>query len=80
MRVGIIGIAIHSEDNINKVNRIIGENNHIILGRMGIPLSEKALRLITLIVEGDTDIIGRMAGRIGIIEGVSIKSMIMKNS
>ena len=78
MRVGIIGIAIYEVRNISKVNQIITENSCIVLGRMGMPLQKQSMRLISLIVEGDTDTIGRMAGQIGEIDGVEIKSMLMK--
>lgn len=78
MRVGIIGVAIYDVKKINQVNQIITENSSIVLGRMGMPLQKQSMRLISLIVEGDTDGIGRMAGRIGEIDGVEIKSMLMK--
>ncbi|MBI9096795.1 MAG: CopG family transcriptional regulator, partial [Sphaerochaeta sp.] len=62
MRVGIIGIAVYSVEKIHRVNRIISENSLIVLGRMGMPMQEHQMKLISLIVEGDTDGIGRMAG------------------
>jgi len=80
MRVGIIGIAIYSVEKIHRVNRIISENGLIVLGRMGMPMQERQMKLISLIVEGDTDGIGRMAGAIGELEGVEIKSMLMKEN
>lgn len=69
-----------SKGRIDEVNRLISENSSIVLGRMGLPLREHGLRLISLIVEGNTDAIGKMAGQIGQLEGVEIKSMIMKNT
>ena len=79
MRVGMIGIAVYSVEKIHRVNRIISENSLIVLGRMGMPMQEHKMKLISLIVEGDTDGIGRMAGAIGELEGVEIKSMLMKD-
>ena len=78
MRVGIIGIAVYAVEKIDIVNRIITENGSIVLGRMGMPMRDRSMKLISLIVEGDTDGIGRMAGQIGAVEGVEIKSMLIK--
>ena len=78
MRVGIIGISIYEVKKIDQVNQIITENSSIVLGRMGMPLGKQSMRLISLIVEGDTDTIGRMAGQIGELDGIEIKSMLMK--
>ncbi len=78
MRVGIISIAIYKVEKVNQVNQIITENSFIVLGRMGMPLQERSMKLISLIVEGNTDVIGRMAGQIGEIDGVEIQSMLIK--
>ena len=80
MRFAIIGICIASRGSVEDVNALIAENSCIVMGRMGMPIRDKGLRLISLIVEGDTDIIGRMAGRIGQLPGVEIKSMMMPAS
>ena len=78
MRVGIIGIAVYETDNVEEVNTLISENSSLVIGRMGLPLREQNMNLISLIVKGDTDGIGRLAGRIGSLSGVEIKSMLMK--
>ncbi len=45
-------------------------------GRMGMPMQGREMKFV---VEGDTDVIGRMAGEIGALEGVEIKSIFMKD-
>lgn len=79
MRYAVIGICIGSEGSIRDVNSLITENGDIVLGRLGLPVREKNLRLISLIVEGDTDAIGRLAGKLGQLHGVEVKSMMMKD-
>ena len=79
MRYGIIGICISPGHTPDSVNKILGENHQIILGRMGMPIKGSDARLISLLVEGDTDAIGRLAGRVGELDGVEIKSMLMKS-
>jgi putative iron-only hydrogenase system regulator len=80
MRYAIIGICVSSRGSVEEVNSLISENSCIVMGRMGMPIREKGLRLISLIVEGNTDIIGKLSGRIGQLPGVEVKSMMMPNS
>ncbi len=79
MRYAVIGICIGFKGSIRDVNTLITDNGDIVLGRMGLPIREKGLRLISLIVEGNTDAIGRLAGKLGQLPGVEVKSMMMKN-
>ena len=78
MRIGVIAIAVYKKERIQDVNRVISDNSSIVIGRLGLPLTNRHVNMISLVVEGDTDIIGNLAGRIGSMEGVEIKSMLMK--
>jgi len=77
MRVGIIGIAVYNPEHVPVVNRVLSEHNEIILGRMGLPIREQGCKLISLMVEGNTDCIGKIAGSLGGLKGVRIKSMLL---
>lgn len=74
-RIGVIGIVIDSPDIIaDKVNHYIGQHSSIIVGRMGIPYKKRSISVISLIVEGTTDEIGALTGKLGRLEGVTVKS------
>lgn len=60
-----------------KINRILGEHSDIVVGRMGIPYREKNLSVISLIVDGSTDEIGAMTGKLGGIKGVQVKTALV---
>lgn len=78
-RLGVVGIIIEDRENsVKKVNEILSTFAEIIIGRMGIPYREKEVAAIALIVDGTTDEIGAMSGKIGAIPGVSIKSALNK--
>ena len=77
-RVGVIGIVIEEFDNVGKVNDILHEFASLVVGRMGIPYREKGISVISLIVDGTTDEIGAMTGKLGRITGVSVKSALTK--
>ncbi|RKD28801.1 TM1266 family iron-only hydrogenase system putative regulator [Thermohalobacter berrensis] len=77
-RIGIVGIVVENIENANKVNDILHEYAHIIVGRMGIPYKEKNLSVISLIVDGTSDEISAMTGKLGRIKEVSVKSALTK--
>lgn len=65
--------AIIVEDRMDAapaVNKILSEYGDIIVGRMGIPYADRQVSVISLILDGDTDTIGAMTGKLGSISGV----------
>ncbi|ELC8443724.1 iron-only hydrogenase system regulator [Clostridium perfringens] len=79
-RIAVVGIVIESLDDIKEVNSILSEYNEIIVGRMGLPYKEKNVRVISIVVDGTTDEISAITGKIGKLRGVSVKAAISKNS
>lgn len=74
-RIGVIGIVIEQPQGIvEKVNTIISGYSDMILGRMGIPRPEDNVGVIALIVEGTTDEVGSLTGKLGNLYGVTVKS------
>ena len=76
-RIGVIGIVIEDREQVPKVNSILSVYAEVIVGRMGIPYREKGLSLISLIVDGGTDVIGALTGKLGQIAGVQVKSTLV---
>ncbi|MBI6039528.1 TM1266 family iron-only hydrogenase system putative regulator [Clostridium perfringens] len=79
-RIAVIGIVIESLDNIKEVNSILSEYDKLIVGRMGLPYKEKNIRVISIVVDGTTDEISAITGKIGKLKGVSVKAAISKTS
>lgn len=77
-KIGVIAIVVSNRSkNAQLVNKILSEHSEIILGRMGLPKKEEDIGIITLIVEGNTDAIGALTGKLGNIKGVSVKSFLV---
>jgi len=80
-RIGVVAIINHdSNDAYKTINEILHNFSSIIIGRLGLPYRERNLAIITLIVDGDTDQIGAMTGKIGQIDNVSVKTVFAKTS
>ena len=77
-RIGVVGIVVKIIENAENVNSILHDHASIIVGRMGIPYREKNISVISLIVDGTSDEISAMTGKLGKINGVSVKSALTK--
>ncbi len=77
-RIGSVLILIQNNSGIARLNEILSRHAQIIIGRQGIPLREKKINLISLVLEGTTDEIGALTGQIGRLPGIEIKSVVTK--
>ena len=79
-RLGFVGMIIHNRKKTAPlVNRILTEFGDLIIGRMGIPHVKREHSVIVVIVDASTDELGALTGRLGKIEGVSVKSGLSKD-
>ncbi|HRX15102.1 MAG: iron-only hydrogenase system regulator [Spirochaetes bacterium] len=77
--VGVIAIIIRNRNaSANAVNETLAPFADIIIGRMGLPYLERNLNIITLMVDAPTDLIGSLTGKLGMIDGVTVKSTLAK--
>ncbi len=74
-RIGAVLILVHHEDSIARINSIISRHSESILGRQGIPLKGRAVNVISLVLEADSDLIGSLTGKLGRLPGVRVKSV-----
>ncbi len=78
-RLGFIGIIIEERTRVAEaVNRILSEFGDLIIARTGVPYKERHCSVITLIVDATTDEMGALTGKLGTIQGVSVKSALSK--
>ncbi len=77
-RIGAVTILLEDTSTVSTLNSLLNEYGNIILGRQGLPIRERGIRIISLIVEGTTDEIGAMTGKIGRLPGVQVKSVLTK--
>lgn len=78
-RLGVIGIVIEDRQVVPQVNNILSEHADMIIGRMGLPHREREVSVISLIVDGTTDQVGSMTGKLGSVPQVTVKSALTKS-
>jgi len=77
-RVALIGIIVEDMEMVERINQILHEYGQYIIGRMGLPYREKNISIISIVVNAEGDMISTLAGKLGMIKGVSVKTIYSK--
>lgn len=72
-RVALIGIIVENKDSVERLNQILHDNAEYIIGRMGLPHKEKAINVISIVMDAPQNVISSLSGKIGMLDGVNSK-------
>ena len=77
MRIGVMGIIIEKDRSVSeKVQQILSAYGDIIVSRTGVPDKDHGVYVISVIVRGTNEQISAMAGKLGKLENVKVKSAV----
>ena len=79
-RLGVAGIVIEDTVVVPTVNAILHDFAEIIVGRMGIPYRSRGVSIVSVILDGSTDDISALTGRLGRVPGVSVKTALTRET
>jgi putative iron-only hydrogenase system regulator len=77
-RIGTITILIKGKTSVPVVNSLLSEYSNIILARQGLPLHNRNIYIISLVIEGTIEVINALTGKIGRLKDVEVKSILTK--
>ncbi|MEN6403475.1 MAG: TM1266 family iron-only hydrogenase system putative regulator [Armatimonadia bacterium] len=77
-RLGVVGIVVEDLSAAEEVNAVLHEYAPFIIGRMGIPYRERGVSVISIIVDGATDEISALTGRLGRVRHVAVKTALTR--
>lgn len=77
-RIALIGIIVEDSQEIDKLNGLLHQYSSYIIGRMGIPYKERGINIISVAVDGPNDVISTLSGKLGMLKGISVKTMYAK--
>ena len=69
-----MGIIVEELDSVEALNGLLHEYGNYIIGRMGLPNREKKINIVSIAIAASQDTITALAGKIGAIKGVSVKT------
>ena len=77
-RIAIISIIVEKREASVQINGILSAHGDYVVGRMGIPYKQKGVSVICIVVDAPTEIINQITGKIGMLDGVSAKTVTSK--
>ena len=77
-RLAVISIIVENREVSPKINAILSEYGSYAIGRMGIPYQAKKVSVICVALDAPMEIINTVTGKIGMLSGVSAKTVVSK--
>ncbi len=77
-RIAVISIIVEKKDNVEIVNKLLHETSDYIIGRMGVPYRAKNLNIISVVVDAPNDTISALTGKLGMVDGITVKTVYSK--
>ena len=74
-RIAQLGIIVEDLASADEINRLLHEASQYIVGRMGIPYRSRGISIISVVMDGPQDIISAVSGKLGMLPGVSVKTV-----
>ncbi len=78
-RVALIGIIVSSKESVEQLNHLLSEYGSYIIGRMGLPYKERNISIISVAIDAPNDVINSLTGKLGMLQGISTKTIYPKN-
>ena len=77
-RIALVGIIVENMESTAELNNILHEYSDSIVARLGVPYRERGVSVISIVVDALQDTISSLSGKLGRLDGVSVKTMYTK--
>ena len=77
-RIAVIAIVVEDREQVNTMNEILHDYGKYIIGRMGIPYPKREISLISIAIDAPNDIIYSLCGKLGNLNGLTVKAAYSK--
>ena len=77
-RIAHIGIIVENPDAVQSINNILHDYSKFVIGRMGIPYRKEKISIISVVLDAPQNISSSIAGKIGMLNGVQVKTIYSK--
>jgi len=78
-RISVISIIVEDIEMSARVNELLHDFANYIIGRLGIPYRERGISIICVVMDAPGDVISSLSGKLGMLKGVSTKTIVAKN-
>ena len=77
-RLAVISIIVEDRTVSSEINALLSKFGEYVVGRMGIPYKEKGVSVICIVVDAPSETINTITGRLGMLSGVTAKTLMSK--
>lgn len=77
-RIAVVAVIVEQAESVEKVNAQFHEYRKYIVGRFGLPLHDKGISVINVVLDAPQDVISGLSGKLGMINGVCSKVLTAK--
>lgn len=77
-RLAIISIIVSDREKSGEINSLLSSYGEYIVGRMGIPYKERGVSVLSVVIDAPMEVINTLTGKIGMLEGVTAKTLTSK--
>lgn len=77
-RIAVIALIVEDTNASEEVNALLHQYSSYMVGRMGVPYRPKDVSIISVILDAPQDVISALSGKLGMISGVSTKTVYSK--
>lgn len=74
-RIALIGVILETRESVDELNHLLSDYGEYVIGRMGLPYKEKGIHIISIAVDAPNNIISALSGKLGMLPGVSTKTI-----
>ncbi len=75
-KVAVISMIVENGEAVDELNALLHGYGEFIIGRMGIPYKARGINIISVALDAPRDTISTLAGRLGNLPGVSVKTAV----
>ena len=73
-KVAVMSIIVEQTETVDALNALLHDYGDYIIGRMGIPYRQKGINIISIALDAPQDTLSALAGKIGNLSGISVKT------
>ena len=77
-KIAVVAIIVNDYESVENVNKLLHDYRDKIIGRLGLPVREKNISVISVVVNALPEVINSLSGKLGMIKGVSSKVLTTK--
>ena len=75
-KVAVISMIVENGEAVDELNALLHGCSEYIIGRMGVPYRARGVNLISVALDAPRDTISTLAGKLGNLPGVSVKTAV----